>query len=138
MLIDVNSFKASTHLGIKSNTEYSVAKQKLKDYFAITKTNEEIRENFDLRFQEDDSLCPIVGARVFINYNSAIVPVALINLTNQSVVIQKNKVLADDLPARLVGNELAINKQAPPATSQVAAASAVTAMMLAQRLTQVE
>ena len=38
LLLDVNSFEASKHLEIKSDTEYSVAKQKLKDYFAITKT----------------------------------------------------------------------------------------------------
>ena len=42
------------------------------------------------------------------------------------------------MPARLVCNELAINKQAPPATSQVAAASAVVAMMPAKLLTPVE
>ena len=42
------------------------------------------------------------------------------------------------MPARLVGNELAINKQASPSTSQVAAASAVAAMTLAQRPTPVE
>ena len=42
------------------------------------------------------------------------------------------------MPARLVGNELAITNQAPPSTSQVAAASAVAAMTPAQRPTQVE
>ena len=52
MLLDVNSFEASKHLGIKFDTEYSVAKQKLKDYFAITETKEELREKLDLRFQE--------------------------------------------------------------------------------------
>ena len=52
LLLDVNSFEASKHLGIKSDTEYSIAKQKLKDYFAITETKEEIREKLDLRFQE--------------------------------------------------------------------------------------
>ena len=59
------------------------------------------------------------------------------NLTNQSVVIQKNKVLADEMPARLVGNEFAINKQSPPSNSQVAATSAVAAMIPAQRPTPV-
>ena len=38
LLLDVNSFEASKHLGIKSATEYSVAKQRLTDYFAITET----------------------------------------------------------------------------------------------------
>ena len=42
------------------------------------------------------------------------------------------------MPARYLGNELAIHKQAPPSTSQFAAASAVAAMMLAQRPTPVE
>ena len=72
-------------------------------------------ESLILEPRREDSCCPILGARVFINYNSAIVPVAFMNLTNQSVVLQKqNKVLAEEMPARLVGNELAINKQAPP------------------------
>ena len=52
LLLDVNSFEASKHLGIKSDTEYSVAKQKLKDYFAITETKEELREKLDLHFQK--------------------------------------------------------------------------------------
>ena len=43
LLLDVKLFEASKHLGIKSDTEYSVAKQKLKDYFAITKTKKELR-----------------------------------------------------------------------------------------------
>ena len=51
-LLDVNSFEAFKHLGIKSDTEYSIAKQKLKDYFAITQTKEELREKRDCRFQE--------------------------------------------------------------------------------------
>ena len=44
LLLDVNLFEASKQLGIKSYTEYSVAKRKLKDYFAITETKEEFRE----------------------------------------------------------------------------------------------
>ena len=67
-------------------------------------------ESLLLEPRRDDSLDPILGARVVINYNSAIVPVAFMNLTNQSVVIQKNKVLADEMPARLVGNQFVINK----------------------------
>lgn len=39
------------HLGIKVNTNFKEAK-KLKDYFAITETPEELRENLDLRRQE--------------------------------------------------------------------------------------
>ena len=52
LLLDVNSFEASKHLGITSDSEYSVAKQNLKDYFAITETKEELREKLDLRFKE--------------------------------------------------------------------------------------
>ena len=33
--------------------------------------------------RRDDSLNPILGVRVFINYNSAIVPIAFMKLTNQ-------------------------------------------------------
>ena len=46
-------------------------------------------ESVLLKLRRDDSFGPILGARFFINYNSAIVPVALINLTNQSVVNAK-------------------------------------------------
>ena len=49
LLLDVISFEASKHLVMKSDTEYSVAKQKLKDYFAITETKKELREKLDLR-----------------------------------------------------------------------------------------
>ena len=52
LLVDVNSFEASKHVGIKSYTEYSVAKEKLKDYFSITEIKEELQEKLDLRFQE--------------------------------------------------------------------------------------
>ena len=48
-------------------------------------------ESLFLEPRRDDSQVPILGARVFINYNSAIVPVAFINLTNQSVVIKTRK-----------------------------------------------
>ena len=51
-LLDVNSFERSKRLGIKKNADYSVAKQKLKDYFAITETKEELRDKLDLRFQK--------------------------------------------------------------------------------------
>ena len=49
-----------------------------------------------------------------------------------------NKVLADEMPGRLVENKLAINKQAPPSTSQVAAAATVAAETPAQRPMPVE
>ena len=48
----MDSFEAATHMGIKPNTPYAEAKQKLKDYFAITETKEELREKLDLRQQE--------------------------------------------------------------------------------------
>ena len=52
LLLDVDLFKAATHMGITPNTPYAEAKQKLKDYFAITETKEELREKLDLRQQE--------------------------------------------------------------------------------------
>ena len=52
LLLDVDSFEAATHMGIKPNTPYAEAKQKLKEYFAITETKEELREKLDLRQQE--------------------------------------------------------------------------------------
>ena len=38
LLLNVNFFEVSKHLGIISDTDYSVAIQKLKDYFAIAET----------------------------------------------------------------------------------------------------
>ena len=52
LILDVDSFEAATHMGIKLNTPYVEAKHKLKDYFAITETKEELREKLDLRHQE--------------------------------------------------------------------------------------
>ena len=52
LFLDVDSFEAATHMGIKPNTPYAEAKQKPKDYFAITETKEELREKLDLRQQE--------------------------------------------------------------------------------------
>ena len=52
LLLEVNSFEVYKQLDIKSDTEYWVAIQKLKYYFAITETNEELRDKLDLCFQE--------------------------------------------------------------------------------------
>ena len=41
-LLDKDSFEAAQYLGIDAKTKFSVAKQKLKEYFAITRTNEEL------------------------------------------------------------------------------------------------
>ena len=48
-LLDVECFEVS---GLKSTTNFDEAKAKLKDYFAITETSEELRERLDLRRQE--------------------------------------------------------------------------------------
>ena len=52
LLLDVDSFEAATHLGIKADTNFEEAKQKLKDYFSVTETKEELVEKLDLRTQE--------------------------------------------------------------------------------------
>ena len=52
LLLDVESFNVAKHLGVKSSTNFDVAKEKLKDYFAITETSEELREVLDPRRQE--------------------------------------------------------------------------------------
>ena len=38
LLLDVECFEVAKHLGLKSTTDFDVAKAKLKNYFAITKT----------------------------------------------------------------------------------------------------
>ena len=52
LLLDVECFEVAKHLGLKSTTNFDEAKAKLKDYFAITETSEELRERLDLRRQE--------------------------------------------------------------------------------------
>ena len=52
MLLDVNSFEAARHLNIKSDTPYFEAKQKLKDYYTVTETKEELRDKLNLRVQK--------------------------------------------------------------------------------------
>ena len=51
LLLSVDAFEAAKHLGIKSTTDYEEAREKLKDYFAITETKEELIEKLDLRRQ---------------------------------------------------------------------------------------
>ena len=77
LLLDVNSFEASKHLGIKSDTEYSVAKQKLKSYFAITETKEELREKEPAR---KDMLHCEIREQTFIDHNWS----AHVNFTSPS------------------------------------------------------
>ena len=52
LLLDGDSFEAAQYLGINAKTKFSDAKQKLKDYFAITETKKELIEKLDLRRQE--------------------------------------------------------------------------------------
>ena len=52
LLLDVECFEVAKHLGIGSQTPFAEAKKKLKDYFAITETTEELREKLYLRQQE--------------------------------------------------------------------------------------
>ena len=52
LLFDTDSFEAASHLGIADNTDFETAKAKLKAYFAITETPEELKERLGLRRQE--------------------------------------------------------------------------------------
>ena len=52
LLLDVECFEVAKHLGLKSTTDFDLMKAKFKDYFAITKTSEELRERLDQRRQE--------------------------------------------------------------------------------------
>ena len=47
LLLDEDSLEAAQYLEIDAQTKFSVAKQKLKDYFAITETKEELIEKLD-------------------------------------------------------------------------------------------
>ena len=52
ILLDGDSFETAQYFGINARTKCFDAKQKLKDYFAITETKEELIEKLDLRRQE--------------------------------------------------------------------------------------
>ena len=43
LLFDTDSFETACHLGIQDNTDFDIAKEKLKAYFAITQTPEELK-----------------------------------------------------------------------------------------------
>ena len=52
LLLNNDSFEDAKYLGITKSTSYGEAKQKLKDYYAITETKEELVEKLYLRQQE--------------------------------------------------------------------------------------
>ena len=52
LLLDLNSFKAARHLNIKSDTPYVEVTQKLKNYYSVTETKEELREKLNLRIHK--------------------------------------------------------------------------------------
>ena len=52
LLLNTDSFEAAKYLGITKSTPYDEAKQKLKDYYAITVTKIELVEKLYLRQQE--------------------------------------------------------------------------------------
>ena len=52
LLLDVDLFEAATYMGIEPNTPYAKENRKLKYYFAIAETKEELRDKLDLRLQE--------------------------------------------------------------------------------------
>ena len=52
LLLDVECFEVAKRLGLKSTTGFDEAKARLKDYFAITETSQELKERLDLQRQE--------------------------------------------------------------------------------------
>ena len=50
---------------------------------------------------------PVLGARVLVNSVSPAVTLLVANLSNDRVIIPKNKVLADEFEVQLSGNERA-------------------------------
>ena len=51
-LFDSECYEQAKHLGITGTMNFGEAKKRLRDYFAITETAEELREKLDLRKQE--------------------------------------------------------------------------------------
>ena len=52
LLLDIPSFETAQNLGLDSTTPFDKATNRLKKYFAITETKEELREKLELRHQE--------------------------------------------------------------------------------------
>ena len=52
LLFNVECFEVAKHLDLKSTINFDEAKAKLKNYFAITKISEKLRERLDFRRQE--------------------------------------------------------------------------------------
>ena len=48
LLFDTHSFEAARHLGIQDNTDFDIAMEKLKAYFAITETLEQLKETLGI------------------------------------------------------------------------------------------
>lgn len=53
MLYDVKFYEDAKHLGLKSTTDFTAANTRLKDYFAITETSEELKKRVDFRRQKE-------------------------------------------------------------------------------------
>ena len=51
LLFDTDSFGAASMLSIQDNTDFDIAKEKLKAYFAITETSDKLKVQLDLRRQ---------------------------------------------------------------------------------------
>ena len=52
LFLDGDSFETAQYLGIKAKLNISIAKHKLKDYFAVIETKEELIIKLDLKRQE--------------------------------------------------------------------------------------
>ena len=52
LVFDTDSFEAARHIGIQDNTAFDASKEKLKAYFAIIETPEELKDKLGLRRQK--------------------------------------------------------------------------------------
>ena len=52
LLLDVEYFEVTKHLGLKSTTNFDKANTKLKDYFTITETSDKLQKWLDLQSLE--------------------------------------------------------------------------------------
>ena len=52
LLLDLDGYETARHLDIMDESPFEEVKRKLKDYFAVTETKEELLERLNLRVQE--------------------------------------------------------------------------------------
>ena len=86
-LLDIPSFEAGQNLNLDTTTPFDEAKKRLKEYFAVTKTNEELREKHELRHKKPGKTIEafardvkLIGHKAFPNKNPELLKLIFIQV----------------------------------------------------------